>query len=153
MMHKDKTQDGRGATHPLGRHLTLKQRTFCHNYVVEYNGKDSAIKSGYKPKSAGRYANTLLRNPVVKEYIMSIQDKKEKKLERDAQDVVDCLWEIKDKAMDNEDLSNANRSSELLGKHYGLFVDKKEITAEVTSTAVIVTPEELEEGAPIPDEK
>ena len=85
---------------------------------------------------------------------MSIQDEKEKKLERDAQDVVDGLCgNQKDKAMETEDLSNANRSSELLGKHYGLFIDKKEITAEVTSTAVIVTPEELEEGAPIPDEE
>ena len=42
--------------------LTLKQTCFAAEYLVDLNGKQAAIRAGYRPKTAEVQASRLLRN-------------------------------------------------------------------------------------------
>lgn len=45
--------------------MTDKQRRFVAEYLIDLNGKQAAIRAGYKPSSAERTASDLLRVPEV----------------------------------------------------------------------------------------
>lgn len=47
--------------------MTDKQRRFVAEYLIDLNGKQAAIRAGYKPSSAERTASDLLRVPEVSE--------------------------------------------------------------------------------------
>ncbi len=49
--------------------LTDQQKRFCDEYMVDLNGKQAAIRAGYKPKSAESQASRLLRNAKVRAHI------------------------------------------------------------------------------------
>ena len=55
------------------RKLTDKEKRFCEEYVVEWNGTQSAIKAGYSVKSARVMAHELLTKPYIREYIDHIK--------------------------------------------------------------------------------
>ena len=49
--------------------LTDKQKLFCDEYLIDFNGKQSAIRAGYSTRSAESTASGLLRKNKVKLYI------------------------------------------------------------------------------------
>jgi phage terminase small subunit len=44
------------------RGLTPKQERFCHEYLVDSNGTQAAIRAGYSKRTAGSLAERLLKN-------------------------------------------------------------------------------------------
>ena len=46
--------------------LTEKQQRFCHEYLIDLNGTQAAIRAGYSARSAGHHAYGLLKRPEVK---------------------------------------------------------------------------------------
>ena len=58
------------------------------------------------------------------------------KVSWDAQKVMDKVYQTYMRATDAEDYTNANRSMELIAKHLGMFVDKKEIRQEISGINV-----------------
>ena len=52
----------------LAAALTPRERKFVHEYLVDLNGKDAAIRAGYSEKTAASQASRLLRKPEVKAY-------------------------------------------------------------------------------------
>jgi phage terminase small subunit len=54
--------------------LTDKQRRFCEEYVVDWNGTRAAIAAGYSEKSAYSMAGENLRKPELKAYIEEIKN-------------------------------------------------------------------------------
>lgn len=42
--------------------LNEKQLAFCHEYIVDFNGTQSAIRAGYSEKTAGAIASRLLKD-------------------------------------------------------------------------------------------
>lgn len=52
--------------------LNGKQLLFCHEYVVDQNGTQAAIRAGYKPHSAHVHASKLLRMPKVQEKLQEL---------------------------------------------------------------------------------
>lgn len=58
--------------------LTLKERRFVSEYLVDGNGLQAAIRAGYAPKSAHVTASRLLRKPNVK---AAVDAKRAKQLE------------------------------------------------------------------------
>lgn len=57
--------------------LNQRQKTFCREYSKTGNGKQSAIKAGYAPKTAEQKASMLLRNVKVAEEIQRLNGLKE----------------------------------------------------------------------------
>ena len=58
----------------LQKTMTDKQRIFCHQYVLDWNGARAARKAGYKESGAREAASTLLTKPNVREYIELVKD-------------------------------------------------------------------------------
>lgn len=54
--------------------LTEKQRIFCHEYIIDWNGARSARVAGYSESSARDIAKENLTKPYIKDYIASIRN-------------------------------------------------------------------------------
>lgn len=59
--------------------LTPKQRLFIHEYLVDWNGKQAAIRAGYSKKTAEVQACRLLRNAQVKKAAAAARERRENK--------------------------------------------------------------------------
>lgn len=65
---------------PENAELKPKERHFCEEYILDYNGKESAIRAGYPEKSAAKKACLLLKQSAVMSYIKELQDERSKRL-------------------------------------------------------------------------
>ncbi len=54
--------------------LTEKQRIFCHEYIIDWNGARSARVAGYSENTAKEMSCENLTKPHIKDYIASIRD-------------------------------------------------------------------------------
>ncbi len=72
---------------------------FCHEYVVDFNGTQAAIKAGYTPKSARVQANRLLTNDNIQRRIKELTQKKVERIEYTQDDVMRDLLEVKNRCM------------------------------------------------------
>lgn len=52
--------------------LTDKQRVFCEEYIIDFNGTKSAIRAGYEKGSAHSTASEILSYPKVQEYLAEL---------------------------------------------------------------------------------
>lgn len=59
--------------------LTPKQEAFVHEYMLDLNATQAAIRAGYKPKAASVQGHELLRYPKVQAAISAIQAEKARK--------------------------------------------------------------------------
>lgn len=53
--------------------LTDKQRRFCEEYVIDWNGTRAAIAAGYSERTAKQIASENLRKNYIRDYINSIE--------------------------------------------------------------------------------
>lgn len=124
--------------------LTTKQDMFCREYIIDLNGTQAAIRAGYSVKGASQQASVLLANPKVSARIKELKDNRADELELDAYWVLKRLKDISDRAMQAEpvmqfdavagemvetgeyefDSNGANRATELIGRHIGMFDPK-----------------------------
>lgn len=58
--------------------LTDKQRRFCEEYVIDWNGTRAAIAAGYSENTAKQIATENLSKPYLQKYISEIQNDLEK---------------------------------------------------------------------------
>lgn len=128
--------------------MTAKQKRFCDEYLIDTNGAQAAIRAGYSPKAAKEQAARLLTNANIKSYIeermAAIQDKNV----ADAEETMRYLTSVlRGEATDEilrlngegiqvkDEVSAATKdrlkAAELLGKRYGLFSDKVNISGSV----------------------
>lgn len=49
--------------------LTPKQKRFCEEYIIDFNGTQAVIRAGYSKKTAAAIANELLSKPEITEYL------------------------------------------------------------------------------------
>lgn len=132
--------------------LTDKKKLFADHYLVLLNATEAAIKAGYSEKTAYSQGSRLLKDVDIHAYIEEKQQVRAEKLELDAEWVLKRLMAISDRCMTAEpviefdpdtrqmketgeykfDSTGANRATELIGKHLGMFKDKLDITGEMT---------------------
>lgn len=125
--------------------MTLKQQRFADEYIITGNATQSAIKAGYSSKYANTNANKLLQNTTIKNYIDVRLAKLESEKIATQEEVLQYLTSVMrgEKTepllvLDGEgtqkviqavpNVQSRTRAAELLGKRYGLFVDRQEIT-------------------------
>lgn len=119
--------------------LTDKQMKFCEEYLIDLNATQAAIRAGYSENSATEIGYENLRKPHIAEYLAACQNQLREKTQITQEWVVNRLKEISDRCMQAEpvmvyidgeyvesgefkfDSSGANKSTELLGKHIGIF--------------------------------
>jgi hypothetical protein len=111
------------------KHLTIRQRRFAEEYIVDYNGTAACIRAGYATEWADRQAHILMRHEGILAYITHLTASKESKIM-----AVDPDWVLqkitaivnKDGARDGDVL----RGLELIAKHLGMFIDRTELTGK-----------------------
>lgn len=121
--------------------LTDKQKKFCKEYVIDYNGTQAAIRAGYSEKTAKVQACQLLREEKILTTIKNLQKEQmqelclcEEKVIKDlcsilircmsAEPVMEWDYEEHDYVKTGEyqfDSKGALKAIELLGKHLGMF--------------------------------
>ncbi|MGX7105613.1 terminase small subunit [Globicatella sanguinis] len=134
--------------------LTIKQQRFADEYIISGNATKAAIKAGYNKKYVATNTDKLLKNTNIKSYI----DERLEALEDEAiakQNEVlkyltsvmrgehteqttiglgDGLQTITDIEVSAKDRIKA---AELLGKRYGVWTDKVDVSGTVTSVNII----------------
>jgi phage terminase small subunit len=121
----------RGDFDALRLSLTIRQRRFCDEYVIDYDGSAAAIRAGYAPKGAPQQAHTLMMNSGVQAYIDYLTQSKEAKITAVSPDyVVAKVVDTLDKADKKGNFTAVLRACELLAKHLGMFVERTELTGK-----------------------
>ena len=124
--------------------LKGKYERFCQEYVIDYNGTQAAVRTGYEKKSARQQASRLLAKDEVLGRIRELQVEQVERLGisqdyvvlqlldtykccREATPVMRYdydLGEMVETGLYQFDSKGALRALELLGKHLGLFDGK-----------------------------
>lgn len=106
--------------------LTIKQKLFCKEYIIDFNATRSAKAAGYSAKSAQVIGVENLLKPIIRFEIDKEIEKREIKSDRSADEVIKRLWEFSD--LDKNKYNGGKtvniKATELLARHYGLFNDK-----------------------------
>lgn len=111
----------------LRRALSPRMRTFCEEYVVDFNATAAAIRAGYAQAYADRQAYALTHHDGCIAFIDYLSSSKESKIVSISPDyVIQKVTEIvtKEGSKDGDKL----RGLELLARHLGMFIDRQEIT-------------------------
>jgi phage terminase small subunit len=126
--------------------LTDKQEAFIMEYMIDLNATQAAIRAGYSKSSAKEIGYENLTKPHILARIEELKAERAEKLSVDAEWVLKRLMQISDRCMQNEpvlafnyatkeleetgeyqfDSTGANKATELIGKHLGMFKDKVE---------------------------
>lgn len=68
--------------------LNEQQERYCREFQIDFNQTQAAIRSGYAESSARQYASELMDRPEIQDRIRELADKKNKRLEVRADDVL-----------------------------------------------------------------
>lgn len=119
--------------------LTEKQKRFCEEFMIDLNGTQAAIRAGYSENSANVIASQNLSKLNVQQYLSELKQKRAESLNIDNQWVLKRFIDISERCMQAEpvlinengqwvesgeykfDASNANKATEMIGKHLGFF--------------------------------
>ena len=116
--------------------MTPKQIKFCLEYVKDLNASQAAIRAGYSKNRNGEIGYQLLQKTAVKEEIQKQKEKIAKKTEITIERIVGDLEKVQKSCFDEndniKDKTNFIKSTELLGKIIGAFVDKQILKDERT---------------------
>ena len=114
--------------------LEEKQKMFCKEYLVDFNGTQAAIMAGYSKKTANEQASRLLTKVNVQAYLKKLIEKRNERTKITQDDVVADIIKVKDRCMQNEavldkegnetgiykfDSNGANKALDMLMKHTG----------------------------------
>ena len=134
--------------------LTPKQDEFCRQFVVDLCATQAAIRAGYRERTARSVGSENLTKPDIQARIAELQAERSKRTAIKADDVLRRLIREADAGDMNEPNAARIRAVELLGKHLGLFVDRKIIGIralpldDLNESEIAVL---LGEGAPSPE--
>lgn len=138
--------------------LTIKQKKFADEYIISGNATDAAKKAGYSEKTAYAIGNENLTKPIIKDYIEARMKKHEENLIASQDEILRYLTSlIRGEQTEQTLIMNGEygqeitdievsakdriRAAELLGKRWGTWTDKVDITADLAVTFVDDVPE------------
>lgn len=128
----------------LGIALTHRQRRFCDEYIVDFNGTAAAIRAGYATAYADRQAHQLLRHKGVSAYIDHLTASKASKIMSVDPDWV--MQGIVETITEAQKHGDKLRGYELIAKILGMLTDKHEITGK-DGGAIEVEQRQIQEEA------
>mgnify|MGYP002508964651 CR=1 FL=1 len=108
--------------------LTPKQAAFVHEYLVDLNATQAAIRAGYSEKTARSVAAENLAKPNIQQAIQEARDAREK---RSMITVEWVLAQIASIAQDEEAQQRDRlKALELLGKHLGMWERREDTESQ-----------------------
>mgnify|MGYP000785198130 CR=1 FL=1 len=127
--------------------LNEKQKQFCNEYLIDFNGTQAAIRAGYSPKSAYSTANENLRKPEIQSYLKELIENRNERTKITQDDVIKDIIEVKIRCMQKApvmfmgkqvqdesgnnlwkfDSQGATKALDMLAKHTGIYeIDNKQ---------------------------
>lgn len=107
------------------RPLTPRQQRFCELFIQCDSATEACLKAGYSEKGADRQASRLLRNVGVMAEITRRREAASKRAEIDEDAVLKMLLEDREGARKAKQYGPSVRAAELIGRKFGMFVDKR----------------------------
>lgn len=140
--------------------MNAKQRKFCDEYLINLNATQAAIRAGYSEKTARQVGQRLLTYVDISAYINEQLERIHNERTADAQEVIEYLTSVMrgehtEQALQlvgdgvqeicDIEVSAKDRlkAAELIGKRYGIFTDKTDLT--VAQPIVVSGGEALED--------
>lgn len=144
--------------------LNKKQQRFCDEYLIDLNATQAAIRAGYSKKTAYSIGVQLLKNLEVSAEIERRMAEKNDELIAKQDEVLKYLTSVLRGQSQSEvvviegtgmgesearkikkapDEKEKLKAAELLGKRYGLYVDKQDVTRAIP--VVVCNESELED--------
>ena len=140
--------------------MNAKQRKFCDEYLIDLNATQAAIRAGYSEKTARQVGQRLLTYVDISAYINEQLERIHNERTADAQEVIEYLTSVMrgehteqalqlvgDGVQEICDISvsakDRLKAAELIGKRYGIFTDKTDLT--VAQPIVVSGGEALED--------
>jgi phage terminase small subunit len=125
--------------------LTARQRSFAHEYIVDFDATAAAIRAGYAVRYANRQGFQLVHHKGIAALITHLNKSKEAKLvsispEYVLQKVTEIVTRVD--AKDGDKL----RGLELIARHLGMFIERTELTGK-DGAAIEVNQRKIEEEA------
>ena len=121
--------------------LTQKQQRFVDEYIISGNATQAAIRAGYSKKTARFVGAENLTKPNIKDELEKRNAEIKSQKTMDMQEVMERLaaiarGETVEQQVTNKGtvveiepkISDQIRAMELIGKRYGAWTDKKEVT-------------------------
>ena len=139
--------------------MNEKQKQFCNEYLIDFNGTQAAIRAGYSEKTANRIASENLSKLDIQAYLKELIKNRNERTRITQDEVIRDIIEVKNRCMqkapvvrfDKEikeymqvtdefgrdvwqfDASNANKALDMLMKHTGGYdLDNKQKQAPLT---------------------
>lgn len=127
--------------------MNEKQKQFCNEYLIDFNGTQAAIRAGYSPKSAYSTANENLRKPEIQSYLKELIENRNERTKITQDDVIKDIIEVKNRCMQKApvmfmgkqvqdesgnnlwkfDSQGATKALDMLAKHTGIYeIDNKQ---------------------------
>jgi len=121
------------------KELTIKQKKFADLYIETGNATKSYIDAGYKAtkrKVAEANARKLLANYLVQNYIDFQMEQLQQNSIATQEEVLEYLTKVmrgqeKDQFGLDASLQDRTKCAELLGKRYGTFKEKVDVTGNI----------------------
>lgn len=132
--------------------MTAKQQRFCDEYLVDLNATQAAIRAGYSKRTAYSTAAENMTKPVIKEYLAARMAEKEAALIAKQDEVLKYLTAVMRGETESSTVvieatldgttaaremlkhpaeSERLKAAELLGKRYGLFTDRVDVSGSL----------------------
>ena len=105
--------------------LSARRLRFCQNYISADTDREAAIAAGYSEKSAHVAAARLLKDDNVLAEIARRQEEASKRADIKEDDVIRMLLEDREGARKAKQYGPSVRAAELIGRKFGMFVDKR----------------------------
>lgn len=79
--------------------LNEKQKKFCEEYLIDFNGAQAAIRAGYSKNSARNIASENLTKPNIQIYLQQLIENRNKETKLTQEQVVADILEVKNRCM------------------------------------------------------
>lgn len=127
--------------------LNEKQKKFCEEHIIDFNGTQAAIRAGYSKKTANRIASKLLSKVDIQQYIKELIENRNKRTQITQDEVVNKILDVvsvctqKIESTDENgdtiekmlDVNGANKALDMLMKHTGGYdLDNQQKQAPLT---------------------
>lgn len=107
--------------------MTIRQRAYCREYVLDFKIREAAIRAGYTTKSAHLTGYNLMQYRSIRKLIDIYTESNATKITSiDPEWVINKVTEIV--TMDTAKDSDKLRGLELLARHLGMFIERTEIS-------------------------
>lgn len=109
--------------------LTVRQRRFCEEYLVDFNGSAAVVRSGYNTKYPNRVATQMMNHPGIRAAIDQLTlDRASKSVTMKPEYVLNKITKTIEKAEQDNNHNAVLRGCELLARHLGMFIERQEIS-------------------------